>query len=259
MNKAFSLVELSIVLVILGLLTGGILAGQSLIRASELRSIVSDSQRYIAATQSFRDKYFIIPGDISSATSFWGKDNTYCAGHTGTAATPGTCNGNANGTLNTSGVGNATGEIFRFFQHLQLAGLIEGSYSGVSGAANGHHSVVGTNVPTSKLTNAAWSVYNYGSTGDSVNYATEHGNFLCIGGIVANDMPQGPALRPEEAWNIDSKLDDGKPANGNVISNAWNNLCSVADDGGSANNDLNASYKLSDTALRCALYFRRSF
>lgn len=60
--KAFSLVELSIVLVILGLLTGGILAGQSLIRAAELRAVSTEYSRYITATQSFRDKYFAVPG-----------------------------------------------------------------------------------------------------------------------------------------------------------------------------------------------------
>jgi len=52
-RHGFSLVELSIVLVILGLLTGGILGGQSLIRAAELRSIASDLFRYGTAVNSF--------------------------------------------------------------------------------------------------------------------------------------------------------------------------------------------------------------
>jgi prepilin-type N-terminal cleavage/methylation domain-containing protein len=60
-RRGFSLVELSIVLVILGLLTGGILTGQNLIRAAELRSAVTELQRHQASTQSFRDKYFAIP------------------------------------------------------------------------------------------------------------------------------------------------------------------------------------------------------
>ncbi|MFZ4541879.1 MAG: type II secretion system protein [Rickettsiales bacterium] len=56
-HHAFSLVELSIVLVILGLLVGGILSGQALIRASELRSVSTEQQRYFTAIQTFRDKY----------------------------------------------------------------------------------------------------------------------------------------------------------------------------------------------------------
>lgn len=69
--RGFSLVELSIVLVILGLLTGGILAGQSLIRASELRSVSTELQRYSSAIYSFRDQYMALPGDMLNATSFW--------------------------------------------------------------------------------------------------------------------------------------------------------------------------------------------
>ena len=79
--RAFSLVELSIVLVILGLLTGGILAGQSLIRAAELRAVTTEYQRYVAAVQTFRDKYMALPGDMPNAIAFWG------AAH----ATPATC------------------------------------------------------------------------------------------------------------------------------------------------------------------------
>lgn len=71
-RQAFSLVELSIVLVILGLLVGGILAGQSLIKASELRKIGADFTRYESAINAFRDKYFFYPGDLPNATQLWG-------------------------------------------------------------------------------------------------------------------------------------------------------------------------------------------
>ena len=76
--QGFSLVELSIVLVILGLLTGGILAGQSLIRASELRAATAEYQRYATSIQSFRDKYMALPGDMTNATRFWG--SVYASG-----------------------------------------------------------------------------------------------------------------------------------------------------------------------------------
>jgi prepilin-type N-terminal cleavage/methylation domain-containing protein len=71
-QSAFSLVELSIVLVILGLLVGGVLMGQSLIRAAELRRVVTDYNKYTTAVQSFRDKYFALPGDMTNAQNFWG-------------------------------------------------------------------------------------------------------------------------------------------------------------------------------------------
>ena len=75
MKRAFSLVELSIVLVILGLLVGGVLSGQSLIAAAALRSVTTQEARWVAATQTFRDKYFALPGDMNNATSFWGRMN----------------------------------------------------------------------------------------------------------------------------------------------------------------------------------------
>lgn len=114
-KAAFSLVELSIVLVILGMLVGGVLAGQSLIRASELRSITSDIHKMQSARIAFRDKYFSLPGDMPNAISFWGRQ----AGNAGdgvdstcaalTYATPSTdsrtCNGNGDGFIGTSGSG----------------------------------------------------------------------------------------------------------------------------------------------------------
>ncbi len=105
MRRGFSLVELSIVLVILGLLVGGILAGQSLIRASELRSVSTDLQRFQTSMAAFKDKYFGLPGDITNATSFWGaRDNndgigTDCTDLLTAETTSRTCNGDGSGTI----------------------------------------------------------------------------------------------------------------------------------------------------------------
>jgi prepilin-type N-terminal cleavage/methylation domain-containing protein len=71
-TRGFTLVELSIVLVILGLLAGGVLAGQGLIRAAELRSITTDQQRFLIAIRAFRDQYRSLPGDMPNATLVWG-------------------------------------------------------------------------------------------------------------------------------------------------------------------------------------------
>ena len=209
MQRGFSLVELSIVLVILGLLVGGVLSGQSLIRASELRAVTTEIARYQTAVYTFRDKYFAIPGDMPNATSFWGNADTGANG--GECAAPltdagtgtQTCNGNGSGMFDTPS------EERRVWQHLASAGLIEGSYSGV-----GALMVAGVNVPTSKLTNNS---YRY--LGEVPLYGkTAAGNALRVGrissGYFGND--EG-VLKAEEAWNIDKKQDDGLADSGKLF------------------------------------------
>lgn len=121
MQKAFSLVELSIVLVILGLLVGGILAGKSLVKASELRKVINDLHDYRTAMYSFRDKYFYWPGDMPNATSFWGS-SVY--------------NGNGNAIIEDANASaNAQGENLGAWQHLQAAGLIKGAFTGANASA----------------------------------------------------------------------------------------------------------------------------
>lgn len=168
-RTGFSLVELSIVLVILGLLVGGILAGQSLIRASQLRSVAVEYDRYRTATLAFRDKYFAIPGDFSNATGFWGKDDAYCAGDSGTASATGTCNGDGNARLS-PGSASTTGEILQFWRQLALAGLIDGNYTGIAGPSGGLNQRIGENVPASKLAGAGWGVSWRGGISGNATY-----------------------------------------------------------------------------------------
>lgn len=251
---AFSLVELSIVLVILGLLVGGVLSGQSLIRAAEIRSVSTEFARFYTASQSFRDKYFALPGDMTNATAFWGKSAAACNSQSGTATANGTCNGNGDGQINfgVTGTAGATDEGLQFWKQLALAGLIEGNYTGVFNASGA--TAFGNELPRSKISNAGFLMSNaLNFAGDATAYALDYGNFLEFFSLV------GRPLKPEEAWNIDTKLDDGRPASGKIIARHWNNACAAADDGSSANNDLVASYRLSANSLECALIYRQIF
>ena len=69
-NKGFTLVELSIVLVIIGLIVSSILVGQELIQAASIKSQVSQIQTYQASVGTFMAKYRAIPGDFPKATTF---------------------------------------------------------------------------------------------------------------------------------------------------------------------------------------------
>ncbi len=219
MRHAFSLVELSIVLVILGLLVGGILAGQSLIRAAELRSVGTEYNRLVTATHSFRDKYFALPGDMSNATQFWGS-----AGGTGgdnncaivISTTTATCNGNGNGRLESgSSSYYLQNESFRFWQHLANAGLIEGSYTGRgdptpygAGVYEMYSPTPGLNVLASKLSRGAWTLYWTSNTEITT---------LQLGRTpIEYYWNTQPIMSTSDLWNVDSKLDDGGASSGKI-------------------------------------------
>ena len=62
--EGFTLIELSIVLVIIGLIVGGVLTGQSLISAAEVRAQISQIEKYNSAVNTFRSKFNALPGDM---------------------------------------------------------------------------------------------------------------------------------------------------------------------------------------------------
>jgi prepilin-type N-terminal cleavage/methylation domain-containing protein len=263
-QSGFSLVELSIVLVILGLLTGGILAGQSLIRAAELRSVSTEAQRYLAAVNSFRDKYFALPGDMASATKFWtAEPAANCPGdQTTPSTTPATCNGNGDGMIawhNTAGLG---GESHRFWQHLANAGLVEGTYSGThsGGTCNGNGScnvTIGINAPRSKLSSAGWTIHYLGTqttVGSTYYFAGSYGNAFAFGSNAGGQWTYDAVLKPEEAWNIDTKTDDGRPATGSVTPWEPTNFpdCTNADNAA-------AVYRLDRNFDACQLVLKTGF
>ncbi len=254
--RGFSLVELSIVLVILGLLTGGILAGQSLIRAAELRSISTQQAQIVTAVQSFRDKYMALPGDMRKATDFW-LTAANCPGTPTQGSTDKTtCNGDGDGRIHgTLGAGYGN-ESYRFWQHLANAGLIEGQYSGVTGTTSNVHSSIAANSMTGKIASTGWFVWNWlaPNAGDANWFAGEYGNRLSFGGFGLAGEPATGIVSPEEVWNIDTKLDDGKPGAGKILVG----MRTACTDSASAT-DFNSNYLLTEKARLCFLMMRNAF
>jgi len=128
-NNGFTLLELSIVIVIIGLIVAGISAGQSLVRQAQLRSFVTELASLETAVNTFRLQYSAIPGDMNNASSYWG------TGGAGACPTS-DCNGNGNRQINTND------ERFRAWQHLAFADVIDGSFTGT-----GLNVTIGVNVP----------------------------------------------------------------------------------------------------------------
>ncbi len=191
-NKGFTLVELSIVIVIIGLLIAGVTAGRNIVQSAKLQSIVSETNKFMVAYNTFKLQYNAKPGDMSNAQTFWA------------SATQGDGNGsigNGNTSINSS-------EGFAFWQHLALASLIEGTYTGVIGSGV----VIGKNVPKANYKTTA-TYYVYSSTLWS-NYAA--GNSIVLSGTTSSGYDDYQVL-VNDAYNLDKKIDDGVPYLGRII------------------------------------------
>jgi prepilin-type N-terminal cleavage/methylation domain-containing protein len=257
MCRGFSLVELSIVLVILGLLAGGVVAGQSLIRAAELRGVAVEFASFVAGTSTFRDKYLALPGDMANATDFWGKDNTNCSSHAGISAVRGTCNGDGDGRLTSAAANGASGEAFQYWKQLALAGIIPGSYTGLAGVPSsgpviGQLAVPGDNVPRSKLgSTVGWSAIFFNLVSGNGSYFDYPAANRYLFGVRDNDeFSYAHAVKPEDLLSIDTKLDDGRPALGRVMAIHWAQCTTAA-----SSADRTAEYRVNVSSVSCAAQF----
>ncbi len=242
--KGFSLVELAIVLVIIGLITGGILTGQELIRASELNSVMADVNKYKTAFNTFKLKYNALPGDLANATAYWGTASGGCPNGAGTGTQ--TCNGDGNGRINWQ-----ASEVFRAWQHLSNAGLISGNYTGVFTDAATY--TWGTNGPASKIANAGFATGTNGYYTDVNWFASDYGTmFILAGG--GGSIWSLTTLNPTEAASIDGKNDDGRPGSGAIMtlnSNYWSCASTAVAS--------TATYRVDLTTNSCNLFFKAGF
>jgi len=131
-QQGFTLVEIAIVLVIIGLLLGGILKGQEMITQAKIKNVVADFSGISAAYYGYQDRYRAIPGDDLNAGTRW---------TTAPAAVAGDGNGVVDGTYNAACVQvpvAATPETCKWWDHLRRAGFVSGSgglqpYNAVTG------------------------------------------------------------------------------------------------------------------------------
>jgi len=204
-RQGFTLIELSIVLVVIGLIVGGVLSGQDLIRAAQMRLEVGQLEQLDTAVNTFKSKYQCIPGDCNKAASL-------------SLGIDGNGNGVIDGKLSDT-------EPADFWQHLSAANLIDGKYPGSD--TSGY--VPGVDTPPLRL--------------PGLGYENGSGNFNIRGGVLvgnaesylqtqeifptaqsvwilsATTLPGGASVgiySGLEMQRLDTKIDDGKPVAGKM-------------------------------------------
>lgn len=230
--EAFTLVELSIVLVILGLLVGGVLAGRSLIESATLRNQIAQIDQYNTAQRAFLDKYFDPPGDLALATAQSLNFQT-----TG-------CNGTSAGQRDGNGIVQegiyeyfvAWKENQLFWQDLSQAGLIGGTYPGDGAVSSGCGAA-----PTMNLTAGSTHIRNFlpeaaigggnfvyalyanpqiMDTANNANTVRGGNNYFTISAVTGQTTScsaSNPGLTVLQSYQLDTKMDDGYANKGSVI------------------------------------------
>ena len=263
-RSAFTLLELAIVLTIISFIVGTIFVGTSLLQSSKLQSVMNDVENYKSSIKLFKEKYKELPGDFTGATAFWGaadNDAGNCPNVAGTGTQ--TCNGNGNGVIGyydpsgTTPLSSAQEEPLLLWQHLTNSGMLDGAYPGATVAVN---LVPGTNIPPSKVDGAGYYV-RYALPGSATGVFNADYYHVIMLGLPYNDEtpPLTPALKPNDAYELDQKMDDSKPGTGKVLSftnatNVYGQTPACATGTSSS-----AEYNINVESIECAMIFITGF
>ena len=184
-QSGFTLIEIAIVLVIIGLLLGGVLKGQELINSAKVKNLATDFRNIPVYIYGYQDKFKALPGDDAGVFAHVG--GTLAS--TSAGQTPG--NGVIEGLWKPTAV---TDETALFWQHIRLAGLAAGSTTPSIAAGN-------TYMPT----NAVGGQIGITSAAQSPIVTLKGTYIICSDGIAGKFAKQ-----------LDITLDDGNPATGSL-------------------------------------------
>lgn len=217
-QQGFTLIEIAIVLVIIGLLLGGVLKGQELINTARVRALNNSVDGITAAWFSFQDRYRAFPGDYLAARA-----TVNLQGVAG--------GGDGNGRVDTEA------ERGRVWSHLEAAGYISGGYDGAVVAAG---------------TEYTCSVVTCPDNGFGTGMSIFHGAEIQSSTVAAHELISGQGIPVDVIAELDRKVDDGLPNTGLMQSGndaAYTSTCITGT--GAADN-----YNLQTPSDNCAAVFR---
>ena len=242
-NSAFSLIEIAIVLTIISILVAVTTVVQGFREGAAIKMVVKEVETINIAVDNFNDAFGTLPGDSDQVYNFW---SSKCSSAS-------KCNGDSDQII------EAYKESHLIWLHLVLAGFFEGSFSG-KGDGDSKTQTEGVNVPKASFPDAQYSILHYHWN----NFPDEH--MILMGGKISGDIGQHAIIDANSAYNIDAKIDDGKPSTGNVYGrNGWNGnwtttKCLIDHNDDHVNNSEsktnNVEYHMNISTKECILGFR---
>ena len=211
-KSAFTLIELTIVIVIISFIISVIMISSTMINNSQIQSVIKEIATIKSAVENFKQQYDNLPGDYPYATTM-GWNNSSCSSNN-------SCNGNGDGIISPTTTGQANrnysltlNEDMLAWLHLSKAKLLPGNFNGAlitSGSP-----ATGINIPAGKLPSAGYnlqysnldSIYSY--------YNSLNGNSIRL---INNYQMNYSVISPYDAYSIDKKIDDGVASSGKILS-----------------------------------------
>lgn len=199
-NSGFTLIELAIAIVIIGLLISGIVAGQSIITSAKRQDFIADLRKFDTAIKAFELEYNGVPGDFREANDFWASATS----------------GDGDHMIETDA------EAHQAWLHMNLAGIMPGTFSGAGAVYTA--GVNAPELPYDNTTAALMTIAAY-SWGDGSVISTrfkprEIGVTIIPSGLAVDDGDDlnTTTITGRDGYYIDKKIDDGLPGTGKMVS-----------------------------------------